>query len=79
MTGQFEPPGATDAKLDLVSFPRAGVAVVFGASGGIGGALIEAIRARGPRACEWELWDNGPALRRNGCQNSLTIARTNTA
>ena len=47
MTGQFEPPGATDAKLDLVSFPRAGVAVVFGASGGIGGALIEAIRATG--------------------------------
>jgi NAD(P)-dependent dehydrogenase (short-subunit alcohol dehydrogenase family) len=39
-----EPQGATPAKLDLGSFPPAGVAVVFGASGGIGGALVEAIR-----------------------------------
>ena len=45
MTGQFEPQGATAAKLDLESFPPAGVAVVFGASGGIGRALVEAIRA----------------------------------
>ena len=44
MTGEFEPQGATAAKLDLESFPPAGVAVVFGASGGIGGALVEAIR-----------------------------------
>jgi hypothetical protein len=44
VTGQFEPQGATAAKLDLESFPPAGVAVVFGASGGIGGALVEAIR-----------------------------------
>jgi short-subunit dehydrogenase len=44
VTGQFEPQEATAAKLDLESFPPAGVAVVFGASGGIGGALVEAIR-----------------------------------
>ena len=44
MTGEFEPQGATVAKLDFESFPPAGVAVVFGASGGIGGALVEAIR-----------------------------------
>ena len=44
MTGPLEPQGATGAKLDLESFPPAGVAVVFGASGGIGGALVEAIR-----------------------------------
>jgi NAD(P)-dependent dehydrogenase (short-subunit alcohol dehydrogenase family) len=31
--------------VDLGSFPGAGVAVVFGASGGIGGAMVEAIRA----------------------------------
>src|SRR5208283_5079019 len=31
--------------LDLRSFPQAGVAFVFGASGGIGGALLAAIRA----------------------------------
>jgi len=29
----------------LESFPRSGVAVVFGAGGGIGGALVEALRA----------------------------------
>ena len=45
MTGQIAPQGAPAAKLDLESFPPAGVAVVFGASGGIGGALVEAIRA----------------------------------
>lgn len=33
--------------MDLASFPPKGVAVVFGASGGIGGALVEAIRATG--------------------------------
>jgi len=31
--------------VDLASFPQAGVAVVFGAGGAIGGALVEAIRA----------------------------------
>lgn len=31
--------------VDLGSFPKDGVAVVFGAGGGIGGALVEAIRA----------------------------------
>ena len=45
MTGQFEPQVATAAKLDLESLPSGGVAVVFGAGGGIGGALVEAIRA----------------------------------
>ena len=45
MTGQFEPRGAKAGRVDLVSFPQAGVAVVFGANGGIGGALVEAIRA----------------------------------
>jgi NAD(P)-dependent dehydrogenase (short-subunit alcohol dehydrogenase family) len=39
-----EPQGAKPAKADLESFPPAGVAVVFGASGGIGRALVEAIR-----------------------------------
>jgi uncharacterized protein YbjT (DUF2867 family) len=33
------------ARVDLRSFPQSGVAVVFGASGGVGGALVEAIRA----------------------------------
>jgi NAD(P)-dependent dehydrogenase (short-subunit alcohol dehydrogenase family) len=36
---------ATAARVDLESFPKAGVAVVFGASGGIRGALAEGIRA----------------------------------
>ena len=45
MTGQFESKGATAGRIDLGSFPRAGVAVVFGANGGIGGALVKAIRA----------------------------------
>lgn len=31
--------------VDLGSFPQAGVAVVFGASGGIGGAFVEALEA----------------------------------
>jgi NAD(P)-dependent dehydrogenase (short-subunit alcohol dehydrogenase family) len=43
--GRLEPQGATVARIDLKSFPEAGVAVVFGASGGVGGALVEAIRA----------------------------------
>ena len=45
MTGQFESQGATAGGIDLGSFPPAGVAIVFGANGGIGGALVEAIRA----------------------------------
>lgn len=43
--GQFEPQGAMAARADLGSFTQTGVAVVFGAGGGIGGALVEAIRA----------------------------------
>ena len=45
MTGLFDPKGATAARIDLGSFSQAGVAVVFGASGGIGRALVEAIKA----------------------------------
>lgn len=45
MTGKFDPQGATTANVDLGSFSQPGVAVVFGAGGGIGGALVEAIRA----------------------------------
>jgi len=45
VTGQVEPEGAAAGGIELASFPRAGVAVVFGASGGIGAALVEAIRA----------------------------------
>ena len=45
MTGQPEPKGAKAARVDLGSFPQAGMAVVFGAGGGIGGALVEAILA----------------------------------
>jgi len=45
VTGQFESEGITAAGVDLGSFPQAGVAVVFGASGGIGRALVEAIKA----------------------------------
>lgn len=44
MTEQFQLQAATVGRFDLVSFPRAGVAVIFGAGGGIGGALVEAIR-----------------------------------
>lgn len=47
MTGQFEPEGAPSARVDLGSLPQAGVAVVLGAGGGIGGALVEAIQAAG--------------------------------
>ena len=43
--GDGRPQGSTAAGGVLGSFPRAGVAVVFGAGGGIGGALVEAIRA----------------------------------
>ena len=45
MTGQFESEGIPAAGVDLGSFPQAGVAVVFGAGGGIGRALVEAIKA----------------------------------
>jgi NAD(P)-dependent dehydrogenase (short-subunit alcohol dehydrogenase family) len=41
----WAPVNATVAKVDLGSFPQPGVAVVFGAGGGVGGALVEAIRA----------------------------------
>lgn len=44
MTERFEPQAATAARVNLASFPQTGVAVVFGAGGGIGGALVEAIR-----------------------------------
>ena len=47
MTERCQPHAATVAKSDLGSFPQPGVAVVFGASGGIGGALVEAIQAAG--------------------------------
>ena len=45
MTGQSEPQGAIAARVDLGSFAQPGVAVVFGAGGGIGGALVETIGA----------------------------------
>ena len=45
MTGGLEPEGATAVRVDLVSFPQDGVAVVFGAGGGIGAALVKAIQA----------------------------------
>ena len=41
MTGQSEPQGAMAARVDLGSFPQPGVAVVFGAGGGIGAAFVE--------------------------------------
>lgn len=47
MTGPIEPYGAMAGRLDFASFPTAGVAVVFGASGGIGMALLEVIQAAG--------------------------------
>lgn len=31
--------------IDLASFPRSGLAIVFGATGGIGGALVEVLKA----------------------------------
>jgi len=45
VTGHSEPEDATAAGIDLASFPPGGVAVVFGAGGGIGGALVDALRA----------------------------------
>lgn len=45
MIGQSKPQGAVAARVDLGSFPQPGAAVVFGAGGGIGTALVEAIRA----------------------------------
>ena len=47
MTGQREPLGEPGANAGLGSFPKPAVAVVFGANGGIGGALVEALRAAG--------------------------------
>ena len=47
MTERCQPNAATVETSDLGSFPQAGVAVIFGASGGIGGALVEAIQAVG--------------------------------
>ncbi len=43
MTGPFENKGALAQRAELGSFPPAGVAVVFGAGGGIGAAILEAI------------------------------------
>ena len=45
MNSKGEPPIAPAAKTGLASFPRPGVAAIFGASGGIGAALVQAIRA----------------------------------
>ena len=45
MTRQSQLERATAASFDLGSFTQAGVAVVFGAGGGIGRALVEAIQA----------------------------------
>ena len=45
MTEQSGPKGAMTAGVDLGSFPQPSVAVVFGASGGIGAALVKTIRA----------------------------------
>ena len=45
VSGQVEPPAAPTTPVDLTSFSVRGVAVVFGASGGIGGALVEALLA----------------------------------
>jgi NAD(P)-dependent dehydrogenase (short-subunit alcohol dehydrogenase family) len=42
--GEADPRNASVAR-DLASFSQGGVAMVFGASGGIGAALVEAIRA----------------------------------
>ncbi len=43
VTGQSEAEDAKAARVDLGSFPQAGVAVIFGAGGGIGGALVDTI------------------------------------
>ena len=45
MTGLLESEDTPAAGVDLGSFPEGGVAVVFGASGGIGRALVEAVKA----------------------------------
>jgi len=45
VTGQIEPEDETADRVDLGSFPQVGVAVVFGAGGGIGGALVAAVQA----------------------------------
>lgn len=45
MTERFEHQAATAARVGLGSFPQASVAVVFGANGGIGAALVQAISA----------------------------------
>jgi len=45
MAGQIEPEAGTTDRIDPGSFPQAGVAVVFGAGGGIGAALVEAVQA----------------------------------
>ena len=47
MIEQSKPEDETADRVDLGSFPQAGVAVVFGAGGGIGGALVEAVQAAG--------------------------------
>jgi hypothetical protein len=47
VTGQIEPEDETADRVDLGSFPQASVVVVFGAGGGIGGALVEAVQAAG--------------------------------
>jgi NAD(P)-dependent dehydrogenase (short-subunit alcohol dehydrogenase family) len=47
MTGQIQPENETADRVDLGSFPQGGVAVVFGAGGGIGGALVEAVQDAG--------------------------------
>lgn len=44
LTGKTEPEDETADNVDLRSFPQSGVAVVFGAGGGIGAALVEAVR-----------------------------------
>jgi NAD(P)-dependent dehydrogenase (short-subunit alcohol dehydrogenase family) len=44
MTEKIDRPEAVPDALRLRSFARGGVAVVFGASGGVGGALVEALR-----------------------------------
>jgi hypothetical protein len=44
MTEQIDRSEAVPDAINLRSFAKGGVAVVFGASGGIGGALAEALR-----------------------------------
>ena len=47
MTDPLPPEDAEASGSALTSFPQPGVAVVFGAGGGIGAALVEALRATG--------------------------------